>query len=302
MNISSATQDSDVTVIGLGPMGRALAWALLQAGKRVTVWNRTPGKAGELLARGAVAAPTPGDALIGARLAVFCVVDDDAVSSVMEQAIGDQGRARAVRGLTLVDLTADSPVRTRALAAQLDSWGVTLVDGAIMTPAATIGTDAARILYSGPARAYEEHRGLLAAFGGTAHYLGGDVAAAASYDVALLSIFWTSFAGVTQAMALARAEGVDAEEFGPHAVAISQLLVDLLPGLTADFAAARFAGAETSSIDSVSTSLEHLRSAYAEAGVPPRILDAVHSLLRDSANAGYGDDAPIRLAAMLKED
>ncbi|WP_307849746.1 NAD(P)-binding domain-containing protein [Qaidamihabitans albus] len=44
--------DSDVTIIGLGLMGRALAGALLKAGHRVTVWNRTAAKAGELMSRG----------------------------------------------------------------------------------------------------------------------------------------------------------------------------------------------------------------------------------------------------------
>lgn len=34
-----------VTVLGLGPMGRALASAFLAAGHPVTVWNRTPGRA-----------------------------------------------------------------------------------------------------------------------------------------------------------------------------------------------------------------------------------------------------------------
>jgi len=37
-----------VTVIGLGPMGRAMAASLLRAGHPVTVWNRTVGCADEL--------------------------------------------------------------------------------------------------------------------------------------------------------------------------------------------------------------------------------------------------------------
>jgi 3-hydroxyisobutyrate dehydrogenase-like beta-hydroxyacid dehydrogenase len=42
-----------VTVIGLGPMGRAMAGALMRAGHPVTVWNRTPRRADELVAEGA---------------------------------------------------------------------------------------------------------------------------------------------------------------------------------------------------------------------------------------------------------
>src|SRR2546426_12770067 len=51
----------DIAVLGMGRMGRALAGRLLEGGHRVTVWNRTKGKAGELVAAGAPhEAPGPG--------------------------------------------------------------------------------------------------------------------------------------------------------------------------------------------------------------------------------------------------
>jgi 3-hydroxyisobutyrate dehydrogenase-like beta-hydroxyacid dehydrogenase len=45
------------TVVGLGAMGHALAVQLIAAGHPTTVWNRTPGKAVALIARGATEAP-----------------------------------------------------------------------------------------------------------------------------------------------------------------------------------------------------------------------------------------------------
>ncbi len=52
---SDSTRDlsHDVTVIGLGAMGSALARALANAGKRVMVWNRSPDKAQAMTAVGA---------------------------------------------------------------------------------------------------------------------------------------------------------------------------------------------------------------------------------------------------------
>ena len=47
------TSKPPVTVIGLGLMGQALAGTLLRDGHPTTVWNRTPAKAGPLVARGA---------------------------------------------------------------------------------------------------------------------------------------------------------------------------------------------------------------------------------------------------------
>jgi 3-hydroxyisobutyrate dehydrogenase-like beta-hydroxyacid dehydrogenase len=48
--------ENSVTVLGLGPMGRILAGAFLNAGLSTTVWNRTPGRYRELVERGAVRA------------------------------------------------------------------------------------------------------------------------------------------------------------------------------------------------------------------------------------------------------
>ena len=42
-----------IAIIGLGRMGRALAERLLEEGHQVSVWNRTPGRAGALQEQGA---------------------------------------------------------------------------------------------------------------------------------------------------------------------------------------------------------------------------------------------------------
>ena len=56
------TSKTPVSVLGLGPMGRALAGALQDAGHPTTVWNRTAARADELVSRGATQAATPAGA------------------------------------------------------------------------------------------------------------------------------------------------------------------------------------------------------------------------------------------------
>jgi len=53
------TQQSAVTVLGLGSMGTAQARALLNRGHRVTIWNRTKAKTAHLVAGGARLARSP---------------------------------------------------------------------------------------------------------------------------------------------------------------------------------------------------------------------------------------------------
>ena len=70
-----------VTVIGLGPMGRAMAGALLAAGHPVTVWNRTAARAEPVVAADAVLAPTPSDALRAGPLVILSLTDYRATPS-----------------------------------------------------------------------------------------------------------------------------------------------------------------------------------------------------------------------------
>lgn len=125
-----------VTVIGLGPMGRALAGAFLDAGVRTTVWNRTPGRDRELVDRGAVSASSAEEAVAASALTVVCVVNYDAVDAILRR----DAVAGALKGRTVVNLTADTPGRARDAGAWAAEHGVRYLDGAIMTPTVTIGT------------------------------------------------------------------------------------------------------------------------------------------------------------------
>lgn len=203
-------EQSAVTVIGLGPMGRALAGAFLDAGLRTTVWNRTPGRDRELVGRGAVSAPSAEEAVAASGLIVVCVVNYDAVDAILRR----DAVAGALKGRTVVNLTADTPGRARDAAAWADGHGVRYLDGAIMTPTVTIGTPEAVLLYSGPEELYREHRSVLDALGGTHTHLGEKICRAAAYDIALLDIFWTAMSGYHHALAVARAEGITARGSG----------------------------------------------------------------------------------------
>ena len=72
-----------IAFIGLGSMGTGIAANLLKAGHEVSVWNRSAGKAGDLVAAGAHEAKTPGDAVSDASVVFTMLSDDAAVLSVL---------------------------------------------------------------------------------------------------------------------------------------------------------------------------------------------------------------------------
>jgi 3-hydroxyisobutyrate dehydrogenase len=71
-----------VTVLGLGRMGTAIAGRLLDGGHEVTVWNRSAGRAGDLVGRGAREAADILDAAAEAEVALTMLANDDAVRAV----------------------------------------------------------------------------------------------------------------------------------------------------------------------------------------------------------------------------
>src|SRR5438874_8549365 len=72
---SGCSAMSEISVIGLGAMGSALARTLLQADHHVTVWNRTAAKMDPLLALGAKGATDIVDAVATSPLILVCVAN-----------------------------------------------------------------------------------------------------------------------------------------------------------------------------------------------------------------------------------
>ena len=84
----------DIAVLGMGRMGSALASRLLDGGHRVTVWNRTKGKAGQAVSDGAREAHSVARAVQDVDVVVTMLANDDAVRAIaygdLGTSIGDQ--------------------------------------------------------------------------------------------------------------------------------------------------------------------------------------------------------------------
>ncbi|CAL9484777.1 NAD(P)-dependent oxidoreductase [Streptomyces sp. enrichment culture] len=285
---------SAVTVIGLGPMGRALAGAFLDAGLRTTVWNRTAGRDTELVARGALRAASAREAVAASPLTVVCVVNYDAADAVLRQ---DEVAAE-LKGRTVVQLSADTAARARDLGEWADRHGIRYLDGAIMTAAPSIGTDSAVFLYSGPLGLYEEVRGVLDALGGTHTHLGEDIGRAAAYDLALLDIFWTSMSGYAHALALAQAEGVTPRELARFAQGIAAILPPLFEEFAADVEDGTYSG-EINPVTSAVSTMSHIVHASEAHGIDASVMRATEGLARRVIGLGHGQDGFMRVTELL---
>jgi 3-hydroxyisobutyrate dehydrogenase-like beta-hydroxyacid dehydrogenase len=190
-------------VLGLGRMGRAFAARALDRGHAVTVWNRSPGRAGELVGHGAVEAPSPGAAAREAECVLVVLADD---AAVLDVCLGDDGALAALApGAVLAQVSTVSPATARALAAAGPPGRV--LDAAVMGAPAAIAAGEGRFLVGGPAPAIAAVAPLWDDLGaGLTHC--GSSGAGATMKVVLNGLLITGVAALAEAVATARAQGI----------------------------------------------------------------------------------------------
>ncbi|MEV0837921.1 NAD(P)-binding domain-containing protein [Actinocatenispora sera] len=283
------TTTAPVTVLGLGPMGSALATAFLAAGHPTTIWNRTPGRTAALSDRGATPADTVPAAVAAASLVVACVRDYAALRTVLA------GERVDWTGRTLVNLCSGQPDQARAFAAWAGEHGISYLDGAILTPTPTIGTAAGTVLYSGPVEIFAAHRPALAALGGRTVHLGSDPGRAAAYEMSLLDLFATAVHGIAHSFALAAAEQIAPTDLAPYARGIGDLLPEMIERAARQLRAGEFPG-EVSTIASAATAIRHITETARAHELDTGALDATRALVDRAVAAGHGGSGLGRLA------
>ncbi|MGA4851441.1 NAD(P)-dependent oxidoreductase [Streptomyces sp. G5(2025)] len=273
-----------VTVLGLGAMGQALAGAFLNAGHPTTVWNRSPGKGEELVARGATRAATPAEAVRAGEVVVVCVLNYAAAHAILDQVTADD-----LDGRLLVNLTSDTPERAREAAASAAALGVDYLDGAVMVPVPMIGTPQALIFHSGARAAYEKYEGTLKALGGQSAYVGEDHGLAAVYDLSVLDFFWTAMHGLVHGFALAAKDGVRAAALVPYLKANVALLESVVEGTAADVDAGTYPGG-LDNLAMEAEGIEHIVHAAEHRGLDAAALRGVLTAARRAVDLGHGAD------------
>lgn len=198
-----------IAVLGLGAMGSRMARRLLAAGHTVTVWNRSPGPARELVAAGARRALTPREAAAGADVVLAMLRDDEASLCVWTNA-----ETGALAGMTPGAIALESSTLSldavRQLAAASAQAGVSFLDAPVSgsRPAAEAG----QLVYlvGGDAEAFHRVEPLLLTLGAAARHVGptGHGALAKLVTNALLGLHVTALA---ELIGLLHAQGVAPE-------------------------------------------------------------------------------------------
>ncbi|MCT9931827.1 NAD(P)-dependent oxidoreductase [Planotetraspora sp. A-T 1434] len=191
-----------IAVLGMGRMGRALAQRLLGQHFAVTVWNRTPGRAADLVGDGAIEASSPAEAARDAEAVLLSLADDQAVREVVGRLAG----LEPTRDWPIVaDMSTVSPAMSRELRDLVP--GGRFVAAPIVGGPLAVVVGKATALLGGDRRAVEKLEAVWRdAFAGYS-YCGEDPGCAVTLKLLNNYLLMSTVAVVAEAVATAQAAG-----------------------------------------------------------------------------------------------
>jgi 3-hydroxyisobutyrate dehydrogenase-like beta-hydroxyacid dehydrogenase len=203
--------DRAIAVIGLGGMGSGMAGRLLETGHRVTVFNRTPSAAEPLVAKGAVRAGTPAEAVAPGGIVITMVANDAALESV---AAGEGGfLGKLGRGGVHISMSTISVALARSVAGRHEACGSAWVAAPVFGRPDAAASGKLWILQSGRAEPKARVRPVLEALSQGISDIGEAPDAAPVGKICGNFLIASATEAMGEAFALLGKSGVDARVF-----------------------------------------------------------------------------------------
>ncbi len=279
-----------VTVIGLGLMGSALARAMRRAGHDLSVWNRTPAAMQPFAAQGVDTVTDIAAAISASPVIVICI---DTYASTCSLLTGP-GIPALLAGRTVVQLTTGSPKEAASLQAWITAQGAHYLDGAILCGPSDIDRHTGEILLCGDPAAHTASAPVTVSLAGSVRHFGPNIRAAATLDLAWLTIWYGQFAATIHAAAMCEAEGVSLTDFialFPDNASVQQ---------DATVIRDQTFGAYSASLAVWGAALERVCQQADDAGINRAIPDFFAGYFRKAVSAGYGDQHHMAMFKLLQ--
>lgn len=284
-----------IAIIGTGVMGTGIGSTLRRKGHDVSVWNRTPANAAEVVAAGARLCDTPRAAAQGASHVLILVWNEAALRQVLDDPDGLLASVRP--GQVVIDMSTQLPQTARRTASELAARGALFLDAPVHGSKAEAHSGGLWIMAGGSREAWTAAEPVLADIGATRHYMG---AAGAGCIAKLCGNHLVSalLATLAESLAMAEKSGIDSRE-----------LVKLWG--ESDFRSPIIEGAGLSMLNHDFSVSFHLRTMvkdtelirnYSESiGVPVMLSNMVHEFNKVSQNRGWGEQNATAIYRLFEE-
>ncbi|MFJ4848669.1 MULTISPECIES: NAD(P)-dependent oxidoreductase [unclassified Streptomyces] len=275
----------NVSVLGLGQMGSAIAERLVEAGHNVSVWNRSKGRADALVAKGAVELDTPAEAWDRSEVCITMVADSRALADVALAPDTGLVRSASGKGRTLIEMSTVSAEVSDEVAAAADSVGVRYLRAPVSGNPGVVRAGNLTIIASGEDAVFAAVEGLLRDIGPHVFHV-GEGEAARIIKLALNLMVAGTAELLAECVALAEGHGVRRDRLlevvGASAVASPLVKYKIGPLLADDYTS-------TFSSRLMRKDLDLALDAAAAGGVPLPVTGVVQQLLQACISTGLGD-------------
>lgn len=192
----------EIALIGVGLMGSRMGSNLLKAGFGLRVWNRTTVKAEALVAKGAVLAATPCEAVVGADVVLSVLSDGVATGAIIRQVLPS-----LTAGVLWIDMSSIQPEEARTQSAMLATVGVSHLDAPVSGGTKGAETGSLAIMVGGTTGNFDQARPVFEAMGRPV--LVGPSGAGQLSKLANQAIVAVTIGAVAEAMLLVEFGGAD---------------------------------------------------------------------------------------------
>lgn len=282
---------TDVTMIGLGPMGTALGKAFIGAGSTVTVWNRNRGRARPLQDAGATLAQSLASAVSASPLIVTCLHD----YAITRRLLDSPEVSTALAGRVLVNTASGTPTEAEDMLAFATRSRAGYLDAKLMTYPLNIGAPETVIFFAGDPDLYFAHRRELQALAGKGTFLGADITSAATFYQGIWLYYYCAVFGFIESAAFLQNSGIPIESFLPHAQRFTADVLWHIADVTKRVSTGNFSGDQAESTTYVD-SMAAMRDTFVRADIDSRMLAAVCTLVKETSDKYGAED----IAAMFK--
>jgi 3-hydroxyisobutyrate dehydrogenase len=271
--------------IGLGTMGFEMAANLVSAGHSLCGYNRTPGKAEPLRAKGATLADSPQAAIAGAEIVITMLSDDPAVEAVL---LGERGAmASAKPGTLFIDSSTVTPAMSRRCSDFARARGVRHLDAPVSGSRNEARAGKLVFIVGGDRNDYDEAAPLFDVMGQARFYCGpsGSGATLKLCNNAISGALTTVMA---ESATVVRSTNIDQEIalafLSEHGAFSSRLSRTKLPKMfTGDFS-------PNFQLKLMAKDIRYFLALAQESDRDTPAIERVSKMLADAIEAGFGDD------------
>jgi len=283
----------DVTVIGLGVMGAALARTLLQNGFNVTVWNRSHDKAETLKDQGATVAGSCDEAISASPTIIVCIKTHADTKELLEP-------AQSLEGKNIIELSTGSAPEAESLYQWLEEEKATCLIGMICTFPRGIGEEDSTIVTVGNEKLWDQSERMLKILAGQSTYIGNQVGSLAILYSALFLPRQGFMFGMIYGALLCKKAGVSMDAYVEQIPLTIKVVNDYYEVFASSVPSENFENPQAS-IDTYVAAFKDTLESFHDNDVNDELPMLMSKLVNLGADAGLGDKQVTSLINLLNQ-